>query len=376
MTTPNPSGSSGSGSPGASMPPAAPAPAPTSAPSVLPDILSDIAHGHILTVDEAEAAFNEVMAGAASPVQMAALLMGLRARGHAPSEVAGGVRALRRAMVPVVSSRQDELVDTCGTGGGEVSTFNVSTAAALVAAGAGVPVAKHGNRSFTSRSGSADVLEALGVQIQLSPQSMAEVLERTGVVFMFAPLLHPAMRHVGPVRRELAIPTIMNLLGPLTNPAGVRRQVVGVADPELLPLLGEALRTLEHLRALVVHGRDGLDEISPLGETEVMELRDGTLDRYTVRPEDLGLKPAGVEEIAGGEPAENAAVIRSVLEGRRVDGARTFVLLNAAAALYVSGRARDLSDGVRLAAESVDSGAALRTLDALIEASREAGSDG
>lgn len=351
--------------------PAVPAVSP-----VLPGILSRIAHGHILTVDEAEAAFNQVMAGQASPVQMAALLMGLRARGHAPSEVAGGVRALRRAMVPVASTRQSELVDTCGTGGGQVSTFNVSTAAALVAAGAGVPVAKHGNRSFTSRSGSADVLEALGVRIQLSPEAMGQVLDRAGVVFMFAPLLHPAMRHVGPVRRELAIPTIMNLLGPLTNPAGVRRQVVGVADPDLLPLLGEALRTLEHDRALVVHGRHGLDEISPLGETEVVELREGELDRYIIHPGDLGLTVATEEEVAGGEPVENAAIIRSVLEGRSVGGARSFVLLNAAAALYVAGRARDLSEGVRLAVESVDSGSALRSLEALVAASREAAPEG
>ncbi|TVR62417.1 MAG: anthranilate phosphoribosyltransferase [Gemmatimonadales bacterium] len=343
--------------------------------SSLPAILSRIAHGHVLTVDEAEAAFDTVMEGQASPVQTAALLMGLRARGHAPSEVAGGVRALRRAMIPVSSARTDELVDTCGTGGGKVSTFNVSTAAALVAAGAGVPVAKHGNRSFTSRSGSADVLEALGVRIQLSPEAMAQVLEEAGIVFMFAPLLHPAMRHVGPVRRELAIPTIMNLLGPLTNPAGVRRQVVGVADPELLPLLGEALRTLEHLRALVVHGRAGLDEVSPLGETEVVELRDGAVAHYTIRPEELGLPTATLEEIAGGEPSENALRIRSVLEGRDRGGARTFVLLNAAAALYVAGRAESLEDGVRQAAEAVDGGAALRTLAALVETSRAAAED-
>jgi len=376
MTVPNPAGSQPPNAPDSRTANPSPSPAPPPASPVLPGILSRIAHGHILTVDEAEAAFDQVMAGEASPVQMAALLMGLRARGHAPSEVAGGVRALRRAMVPVASVRQGELVDTCGTGGGQVSTFNVSTAAALVAAGAGVPVAKHGNRSFTSRSGSADVLEALGVRIQLSPGAMGQVLDRAGVVFMFAPLLHPAMRHVGPVRRELAIPTIMNLLGPLTNPAGVRRQVVGVADPELLPLLGEALRTLEHERALVVHGRHGLDEISPLGETEVVELLEGKLDRYIIRPEDLGLPVAAAEEIAGGEPAENAAVIRSVLEGRSVGGARTFVLLNAAAALYVAGLVRDLSGGVRLAAESVDSGAALRALDALVSASREAAPEG
>ena len=335
----------------------------------LSQLIAKVASGDHLSIEEAETAFHQIMEGEASQVQMAALLTGLRARGHVASEVAGGVRALRRAMVPVASADPSRLVDTCGTGGGNVTTFNISTAAALVAAAAGARVAKHGNRSFTSRSGSADVLESLGVTIQLTPDAMARVLDQVGIVFMFAPLLHPAMRHVGPVRRELGIPTIMNILGPLTNPAGVRRQVVGVADPELLPLVAEALRQLEHERALVVHGLPGMDELSSLGDTRIVELREGELRSYRITPESLGLARSPEEEIAGGEPHENARLIRGVLVGDEEGGARTVTLLNAAAALYVAGVAEGLRDGVERAREAVDSGAALRTLELLVEVS-------
>jgi len=335
----------------------------------LGSLISRITEGHDLTASEAEAAFHEVMSGEVSPVRIAALLVALKTKGHAASEVAGGVRALRRSMVPVPARDPDSLVDTCGTGGGSVTTFNISTAAALVVAGAGVRVAKHGNRSFTSRSGSADVLEALGVHIQLSPEGMARVLERAGIVFMFAPLLHPAMRHVGPVRKELGIPTIMNLLGPLTNPAGARRQVVGVADPDLLPLLGAGLQALGHARAMVVHGAPGMDELSPLGETRVVELREGELTEYKMRPADFGLETAEVGDLVGGTPEENAVLIESVLAGRRQDGALVATVMNAAAALYVSGRVGNLREGAELSRETVASGAALEALEALREAS-------
>jgi anthranilate phosphoribosyltransferase len=333
-------------------------------------LIQKISAGQDLTVEEAESAFGAVMRGEASPVQMAALLVGLRTKGHAPSEVAGGVRALRSAMVPVPVRGEGPLVDTCGTGGGSVTTFNISTAAALVAAAAGVRVAKHGNRSFTSRSGSADVLEALGVEIQLDPGAMGRILEEVGIVFMFAPLLHPAMRHVGPVRRELGIPTIMNLLGPLTNPAGVRRQVVGVSDPTLRTLVAEALRTLGHERALVLHGTPGMDEVSPLGPTRVSDLEGGELREYEVDPAELGLALAREGEIAGGSPQENAALIRAVLEGRERGGARTVVLLNAAATLVAAGVAADMAEGLLQAGEALDSGAAARVLQELGEASR------
>jgi anthranilate phosphoribosyltransferase len=337
--------------------------------SPLAPLVARIAGGHDLTEAEAEAAFRHVMAGTASPVQMAALLVGLRVKGHAPSEVAGGVRALRSAMIPVTAPEGRVLVDTCGTGGGGITTFNISTAAALVAAGAGVAVAKHGNRSFTSKSGSADVLEALGVVIELSPDAMGRVLAEAGIVFMFAPLLHPAMRHVGPVRRELGVPTIMNLLGPLTNPAGVRRQVVGVSDAALVPLLVDALQALGHERALVVHGEAGLDEVSALGPTTIAELAGGAVRHYEVTPESVGLSRSTPAEIAGGSPEENAAIILDVLEGRNRGGARTVTLMNAAAALLAADAVETLVAGVQRAAESVDSGAARERLEALRKAS-------
>ena len=270
---------------------------------------------------------------------------------------------------PVAAAHADRLVDTAGTGGGLVTTFNISTAAALVTAGAGVPVAKHGNRSFTSRCGSADVLEALGVEIQLTPERMGEVLEEAGIVFMFAPLLHPAMRHVGPVRRALGIATIMNILGPLTNPAGARRQVIGVADPALLDLIPDALRELGHLRALVVHGEPGMDEISPVGPTRVVELREGELRAYEITPEDLGVEPADLPGLAGGDPERNAEIIEAVLAGEP-GPARSGVVVNAAAALWVGGAADDLRSAARLAEASLDEGRAAAALDRLKSATQ------
>jgi anthranilate phosphoribosyltransferase len=347
--------------------------APPERPPVhVPSLLARITAGEDLSSEEAEAAFGLFMDGSATPVQMAALLVALRGKGLAPSEVAGGVRALRRAMVPVPARDPGSLVDTAGTGGGEITTFNISTAAALVAAGAGVRLAKHGNRSFTSRCGSADVLEALGVKIDLTPVRMGQILEEVGIVFMFAPLLHPAMRHVGPVRKELGVTTIMNVLGPLTNPAGARRQVVGVADPHLVSLLVRALQELGHTRGLVVHGSPGMDELSPTGSTRIAELRDGRVAELEVTPESLGVEPMPLEGLAGGSAADNAAVIRAVLSGERRDAARTATLLNAAAAIYVSGLVPALDQGVRRAAESLDSGAAAEKLEGLRAASLRA----
>lgn len=334
--------------------------------------LAKVVGGEDLTVPQAAQALGHIVSGAESPVRTGALLTALQTKGLAPSEVAGGVEALRSAMIPVESPDPGALVDTCGTGGGSVPTFNISTASALVVAGAGIPVAKHGNRSFTSKCGSADVLEALGVVVDLSPEGMSEVLAEAGIVFMFAPLLHPAMRHAAPVRRELGITTVMNLLGPLANPAGARRQVVGVADPAFLDLVVRALAELRHDRALVVHGEPGLDELSPCGPTRVAELRDGVVARYRITPGELGLAAVAPEELAGGEPAQNAAVVSAVLAGEDRGAARTAVVVNAAAAFYVAGRANSLAEGVAAAAESIDSGAAADALDRLIRASRRA----
>ncbi len=325
-----------------------------------------------LTADEAERAFTEVMEGRATPVQMASLLVAIRVRGATPSEVAGGVRALRRAMVPVPTDATG-LVDTCGTGGGAVTTFNISTAAALLAAGAGVRVAKHGNRSFTSRCGSADVLEALGVRLELAPEREARVLEECGIVFMFAPLHHPAMRHIGPIRRELAMPTLMNVLGPVTNPAGARRQVVGVNDPALLELIAGALLELGHDRALVVHGEPGMDEISPLGTTQVLEVADGTVTRRTFDPTaELGWERFDVMGLEGGERDDNARKIVGVLKGDVGGSARAATVLNAGAAIWVAGQANSLAAGVRKAEAALDAGAGYDKLRALREATQTA----
>lgn len=333
----------------------------------LPPLLEVLASGDALSAAEAETVFDHFMDGSASESQMAAVLMAMRVRGVAPSEVAGGVRALRKAMIPVASTDPDILIDTAGTGGGTVTTFNISTAAAFVAAGAGAKVAKHGNRSFTSKSGSADVLEELGVRIDLTPEQMAEVLAEAGIVFMFAPLLHPAMRHVGPVRKALGVRTVMNVLGPLTNPAGARRQVIGVADPELLDLLPDALLELGHERALVVHGSPGMDEVSPLGPTEVVELRGGALRRYELRLEAAGVEAVSAASIDGGYPPDNAHTIHRVLEGDG-GGGRTATVINAAAAILVADLAESWKEAVEVATDSIDSGRARAALEALKDA--------
>ena len=322
--------------------------------------------GASLTESESRSAFDAVMQGEATPAQVAGLLVGLRVKGETAEEVAGAADALRRAMVRLPSERAAELVDTCGTGGGAVGTFNISTAAALLAAGLGVRIAKHGNRSFTSQCGSADVLEALGVPIEVTVDVMERALREAGIVFMFAPIMHPAMRHVGPVRRELAIPTVMNIIGPLANPAGAGRQVVGVADARRVPLIAGAMRTLGTVHALIVHGEPGMDEISPLGTTHVVELRDGAMTEWTIDPARFGFPSGEVAELAGGPPAENAAAVQAVLEGTAPATATAAVVLNAAAALYVSVEGpTDYGDAISAAQEGRKSGAGVRALDRL-----------
>lgn len=336
--------------------------------SELRGLIAKIVSGEDLAAGEARAAFRCMMAGEASPALVAALLASLQAKGPVAAEVAGGVDALAEVMVRVPAPRPGELVDTCGTGGGRVSTFNVSTAAALVAAAGGVRVAKHGNRSFTSQCGSADVLEALGVAVDLSPARMAESLSAAGIAFMFAPRLHPAMRHAAPVRRELGFHTIMNLLGPLANPAGAQRQVVGVADPAHLALVAGSLAELGRRKALVVHGAPGMDEASPCGTTWVAEVDEGRVSSYRVEPRDMGVDAVPANALAGGPPARNAAVVRAVLDGSERGAPRSAVLVNAAAAFVAAGRADTLRDGVEQAREAIDSGAAEAKLAALVRA--------
>ena len=346
--------------------------------SALQTAIGKLAHHSELSAEEAADAFGVIMRGEGSAVQIAAMLTGLRVHGESAGIVAGVVRALREVMVHLRASDPETLVDTCGTGGGAVTTFNISTAAALVAAGAGVRIAKHGNRSFTSRCGSADVLEALGVKIEASVPAMESALERAGIVFMYAPLMHPAMRHVGPVRRELAIPTVMNVVGPLANPAGARRQVVGVADPNRVPILAGALRELGSIHSLVVHGEPGLDEISPLGPTTVIEVREGSANEWTIYPEQFGFTGFTAAELAGGDSTDNARIITDILSGERGgegsagDAGRAAVVLNAAAAIYVSGNVPSYADGVTLAQKALDNGDGMKALERLKAAYEEA----
>ena len=336
----------------------------TSGGNALQAAIRALAAGETLTADEARAAFELVMSGEASPVQVSALLIGLRVKGETAAEVAGVVQALRSAMVHLPAANPEDLVDTCGTGGGTVQTFNISTAAALLAAGAGVRIAKHGNRSFTSQCGSADVLEALGVKIDVPVAVMERALTDAGIVFMFAPLMHPAMRHVGPVRRELAIPTVMNIVGPLANPAMAGRQVVGVADERRVPLLAGALAQLGAKHALVVHGT-GMDEISPLAPTRVVEIRDGTTTEWTLDPREYGYDKLAASDLAGGPPEQNAGAVTQVLSGKGNRAARGAVVLNAAAAMYVAGKAPDIADGVIAAERALDAGAGMAALERL-----------
>jgi anthranilate phosphoribosyltransferase len=333
---------------------------------VLTEAIDRVARGADLTADEASAVLREIMEGGASEAETAGFLIALRTKGETVQEIAGLAATMRELAVPVRAG--DDLLDTAGTGGGR-PTFNVSTTAAFIAAGAGCRVAKHGNRSATSRCGSADVLEALGARIDLEPEDVAVCIDAVGFGFMFAPKHHAATRHVVPVRRALGVRTIFNLLGPLTNPAGARAQVIGVADPSKLETLAAAAAQVGTERALVVSSADGLDEFSVSGTTRVVELKDGELATYDVSVEEIGIEPADDGAVGAGSPEENARVLRGVLEGE--DGTeRSLALVNGAAAIYVAGRADTLQAGVELARESIDSGAALRVMQGFVEQTR------
>jgi anthranilate phosphoribosyltransferase len=340
------------------------------------DALHRIAnHGESLSRDEARGVMSEVLAGKCTDAQIAALLVALHMKGETVEEIVGFAEAIRQAATPlkvagnstidVSGTERDALVDTCGTGGDASGTFNISTATALVAAGAGVRVAKHGNRSVTSKCGSADVMEALGVNISLPASQIAACLQEVGIAFLFAPAMHSAMKYVQPARRELRLRTVFNLLGPLTNPANASAQVVGVYSDDLVEKLAEALSMLGLRRAMVVHGCDGLDEITIGGTTRVAEVRDGQVRTYEVTPEEFGLKRAPIESISGGDAAENARIIQEVLAGKK-SPCRDVVLLNAAATLVAAGRANLLSEAMPMAAKSIDSGAARSKLESLV----------
>jgi anthranilate phosphoribosyltransferase len=335
---------------------------------VLTDAVDRLASGVDLSTDDAAEVMREVMEGRASEVQMAGFLIALRTKGETVEELTGFARTMRELSRSVVVDR-DDLLDTCGTGGG-LPTFNVSTTAALVAAGAGCAVAKHGGRSNTGQSGSADLLQALGAQLELEPAAIAECIQEIGFGFMFAPLHHAAMRHVVPVRKELAVRTLFNFLGPLTNPAGATRQVIGVSDGSKLETVGSALAALGCVSGLVVSSMDGLDEISVSGETRVMEVREGRVEAYSVTPEELGVERAPFDSLRSGSPERSAEVARDVLSGAP-GPERSLTLLNAGAAIYVGGRAESIADGVSKAAEAIDEGTAQDVLERYVARTRE-----
>jgi anthranilate phosphoribosyltransferase len=322
-----------------------------------------------LSVDEAAEAMGAIMSGSATPAQIGALLVGLTMKGERPAEIVGLARTMRANAVPL-SRTFDDVFDTCGTGGDRSGTFNISSAAALVAAAAGLRIAKHGNRSVSSQCGSADVYEALGVNVAAAPAVVERSLNDVGIAFFFAPTFHPSMKHAAPVRRELAVRTAFNLLGPLTNPAGTKRQLVGVPHSELTELIARALLLLGSDRAWVVHGADGIDEMSTTGHTKVSECRNGSVSTFYVHPSDFGIPKAGRSDLLGGDAAENAAIVRGVLSGTK-GPCRDVVLLNAGASLFVGGRAASVREGIDRSAHAIDSGAARMKLEAMIHASKD-----
>ena len=335
------------------------------------EFISKVVEGKNLSGEEAEQAMKLIMSGQATPAQIAGFLTALRMKGETIDEIAAFARVMRQFAVQINPRVQGRLVDTCGTGGDRVKTFNISTIAAFVVAGAGVAIAKHGNRSVTSKAGSADLLEALGVNLELPPERVESIIESTGIGFMFAPLFHGAMKHaIGP-RREIGIRTVFNVLGPLTNPANAQAQVLGVFDAALVEPLARVLDRLGVEHALVVHGLEGMDEISTCGETLVAELKGGEVETYRIAPEDFGIERASPEELAGRDAQGNAEIARALLQAEEEGARRDIVVLNAAAGIYVAGRAKSIDSAIGMAERSIDSGRAHEKLLALIEASRQ-----
>ena len=335
---------------------------------MIQNILAKLAEKRDLTREEAYASMNEIMSGQATESQIAGFLVGLRIKGETTDEIVGCARVMREKAVKI-TTRHARVIDTCGTGGDSSGTFNISTTAAIVASAAGAVVAKHGNRSVSSKCGSADVLKALGVNIEIPPERVSSVLDDVGITFMFAPLMHQAMKYAVNVRKELGVRTIFNILGPLTNPAGAQRQLLGVFHPMLTETMAEVLKELGSEHALVVHGEGGIDELSTAGSSRVSELRNGSITTYELRTSDVGLEHSTLEELRGTDPEHNAEILRSVLAGKR-GAPGNVALLNAGAALYISGIVASVKDGVSRAREAVDSGAAATKLRHWIEATR------
>ena len=334
---------------------------------MLTPLLEKLVRHEDLTTEEASAVMNEVMEGRATPTALAGILAAMAMKGERPAEIVGFARTMRAHAVRL-SAPASDVFDTCGTGGDRSGTFNISSAAAVVVAACGVKVAKHGNRSVSSRCGSADVFEQLGVNIAASPAAVERTLSDANIAFFFAPTFHPAMKHAGPTRRELGIRTVFNLLGPLTNPAGATRQIVGVPRSELTEPIARALMLLGSARAWVVHGADGIDEISTTGHTKVSECRDGAVNTFYIHPSDFGVSKAAPDELRGGDAVQNAGIIRHVLSGQR--GAhRDVVVFNAGAALFVAGKVSSVDDGIRAAEAAIESGAASATLAAMVRLS-------
>ncbi|QDG77800.1 anthranilate phosphoribosyltransferase [Labrenzia sp. PHM005] len=330
------------------------------------DFIAKVADGESLSFDEARNAFDIILSGSATPSQLGGFLMALRVRGETVPEVTGAVATMRAKMLPVEAPA--DAIDIVGTGGDNSGSYNISTCTAIVVAGCGVPVAKHGNRSLSSKSGSSEALVELGINIEIGPEKISECIGKSGIGFMFAPLHHAAMKNVGPTRMELGTRTIFNLLGPLSSPAGVKRQMTGVFDRKWVEPVAEALKELGSEKVWIVHGSDGMDEITTTGPTYVCELSGGALRSFEITPSDAGLPEAKLEDLKGGTPAENAKALRDVLAGAK-NAYRDIVLFNSAASLLVADKVGSLKDGVAMAAQSIDTGAASDTLDKLVAAS-------
>lgn len=334
---------------------------------MIQEAISRLIEGESLTTDEAAQVMNEIMEGEVTPAQFGAFVTALRLKGETVEEIAGFVKTMRTKAIPVLT--KEPVVDVVGTGGDGMNTFNISTAAAFVVAGTGQKVAKHGNRAASSKCGAADVLEALGVKFDLGPEEVQKCVEEVGIGFMFAPAFHPAMKYAGPPRREIGIRTVFNIIGPLTNPAGAKTYLLGVADTSLVEKLALVLQSLDCDHALVVHGEDGLDEITVTGKSHVCELKDGKINTYTIEPGDFGLVKAGLNDLKGGDAAENAALLKDILGGKK-GPQRDIVVLNAAAALVASNKAKSIEEGIKMAIDSIDKGQAMDKLKRLVDFSQ------